>query len=168
PLSERDVEYFSELVTANRQGELLPSLRFLEPRLDRLSLAVLGGKPLIHGSIGLDRLVPLPLMGEGIRRLFSILLAISHVPSGMVLIDEIENGLHYSVMKDVWKAIAAAARQMDVQVFATTHSYECIQAAHEAITASGTYDLRLFRLDRVNDEIQVAAYDQDVLGYATE
>ena len=92
----------------------------------------------------------------------------NELPGGVVLIDEVENGLHYSGVKDVWKAIAVAARQMDVQVFATTHSYECIQAAHDAFTASGIYDLRLFRLDRLNGEIQVAAYDQDVLGYATE
>src|ERR1700758_305841 len=107
-------------------GEILPALQILEPRLQRLSLAPLAGESVIHGDIGLPQLVPIPFMGEGIRRVLSIVLAIANAPGGVVLIDEVENGLHYSVMRDVWKAIAVAARQMDVQVFATTHSWECI------------------------------------------
>jgi len=164
----QDRAFFGEIEKAKRQREVLPALKILEPRLDRLSLAPLAGESVIHGDIGMPRLVPMPFMGEGVRRALSIVLAIANAPLGVVLIDEIENGLHYSVMKDVWKAIGVAARQLDVQVFATTHSYECITAAHEAFTASGPYDLRLYRLDRINEGIQVAAYDQDVLGYAAE
>lgn len=51
----------------------------------------------------------------------------------------IENGLHYSTMVEVWKAIAEAARRAETQIFATTHSWECIKAAHEAFTADDTY-----------------------------
>ncbi|MFL5241497.1 MAG: AAA family ATPase [Gemmataceae bacterium] len=168
PSSQMAVKFFSELDIAKRADELLPALNVLEPRLKRLSTPQIGGQSEIHGDIGLNHLVPIPLMGEGIKRLLSILVSIFHVPGGVVLIDEVENGLHYSVMKDVWKAIALAARQMDVQVFATTHSYECIQAAHEAFLASDNYDLRLFRLDRINDEIQVTNYDAETIGAAVD
>jgi hypothetical protein len=57
---------------------------------------------------------------------------------------------------------------MNVQLFATTHSYQCIEAAHEAFTRSGPYDLRLHRLDRVGERIEVATYDQETLGTALE
>jgi hypothetical protein len=166
--SAQDVKFFGELEAAKRHEEILPALRILEPRLQRLSLVPLAGESVIHGDIGLPRLVPLPFMGEGLRRILSIVLAIANAPGGVVLIDEVEYGLHYSVMKDVWKAIALMARKVDAQVFATTHSYECITAANEAFTANGPYDLRLYRLDRINDEIQVAAYDQEILSYAAE
>src|SRR5256885_1678397 len=83
------------------------ALQVLEPRLQRLSLVPLAGKAVIHGDVGLDLLVPVAFMGEGMRRLLSILLAISNA-SGPVLIDEIENGFHHSVMTRVWKAIAQA------------------------------------------------------------
>lgn len=166
--SAQDEAFFGKVEAAKRQGEILPALEILELRLQRLSLVPLAGESVIHGDIGLPNLVPMPFMGEGIRCVLSIVLAIANAPGGVVLIDEVENGLHYSIMKDVWKAIAVAARQMDVQVFATTHSYECIRAAYEAFTASGTSDLRLYRLERINEEIQVAAYDQETLGYATE
>src|SRR5262249_30830035 len=107
-------------------------------------------------------------MGEGMRRVLSMVLAIANAPGGVVLIDEVENGLHHSVMKEVWTAIALVARRMDAQVFATTHSYECITAAHEAFTARGPYDLRLYRLDRNNGDIQVVGYDQETVGAAID
>ncbi len=165
---EEEVRAFSELEVANRQDELLPSLQLLEPRLKRLSLILLADRPVLHADIGLSQLVPMTLMGEGIRRLLSILSAILCTGSGKVLIDEIENGLHHSLMKEVWQAIANAARQANVQVFATTHSYECIQAAHEAFAQSDPYDLRLHRLARVNEEVRVGTYDKETLGTAME
>jgi hypothetical protein len=165
---DEDVKVFREVEAAGRQEEMLPGLQILEPRLQRLSVEFSGSKEVIQGDIGLSHPVPLSFMGEGTRRLLSIVLAITTASGGNVLIDEVESGLHYSVLTRVWQAIGHAARQADVQVFATTHSYECIVAAHEAFTANGPYDLRLFRLDRVGEEIKVAAYDKDVLGYATE
>jgi hypothetical protein len=162
-LGERDLKAFSELEAAKRPDELLPSLRLLEPRLQRLALLLLSGRPMIHGDVGLRQLVPVSLMGEGMRHLLSIVLAIITSSGGRVLVDEIENGLHYSVMKDVWKAIAHAARQANVQVFATTHSWECIQAAHHAYQESGPYELRYYRLDRIRDQIVVKSMDERML-----
>jgi len=128
----------------------------------------LGGELVIHGDVGLARLIPVPFLGEGMRRVLAMVLALANAAGGVLLIDEVENGIHHSVMKDVWRVIAQAAEQHGVQVFATTHSYECIQAAHEAFSQREPYDLRLYRLDRAGSEISVAAYDQDVLEYATE
>ncbi len=159
--SSRDVQFFGELEAAKRKAEILPSLQIVEPRLQELSLVPLAGETVIHGDIGLPRLVPVPFMGEGTRRVLSILLAIANARGGVVLIDEIENGLHYSVQKQVWQAIAHAARQNDVQVFATTHSWECIRAADEAFTSDEPYDFRLHRLDRVDGTVQVVSYDRE-------
>jgi hypothetical protein len=163
-----DAERFSKLEQVGRQEEVVNALKFLEPRLSRLAVLVTGGVPLIHGDIGIGRLVPLPLMGEGIVRLLSIVLAIANASGGTVLIDEVENGLHHSVLVNVWQAIAQAARQADVQVFATTHSYECILAAHEAFSNNGPYDLRLYRLERVDEDIKAVAYDQESLEVSLE
>jgi hypothetical protein len=160
---DEDVKAFSELEEANRQEEVLPSLRIIEPRLQRLSLLLSGGKPMIHGDIGLSRLVPMSFMGEGIRRLLSVLLAVATARDGIVLIDEVENGFHYSVLTKVWQAIAHAARQANVQVFATTHSWECILRAHEAFAEEDAYDLRLHRLDRSGDQISAVSYDREMI-----
>ncbi len=163
---EEDVKAFSELEAANRQEEVLRSLQILEPRLRRLSILLLADEPAIHGDIGLSRLVPLQFMGEGMRRVISIIAAIASARRGSVLIDEIENGLHYSIMKDVWTAIAKAARQADVQVFATTHSWECIVAANESFSKSDSFDLAMHRLDRRDKEIRIVTYDREALAAA--
>jgi len=163
-----DAERFSKLERVGRQTEILETLRLLEPRLQRLSLLFFDDDPIIHGDIGMSELVPLPLMGEGLGRLLSIMLAIAHAQGGTILIDEIENGLHYSVMTDVWKAIADAARRADAQIFATTHSQECIRAAHRAFDSSETYDFRYHRLELVKDEIQAVTYDRETLATSDE
>lgn len=163
-----DAERFSNLERVGRQDEVLTTLRLLESRLQRLTLLVVEREPIIHGDIGMSELVPLPLMGEGIGRLLSIILAIANAKGGTILIDEIENGLHYSVLTDVWKALADAARRSDVQIFATTHSQECIRAAHEAFESSEQYDFRYHRLERVKDEIRAVTYDQETLATSDE
>jgi hypothetical protein len=159
----RGIQSFNDLAAANRQDDLLPSLQILEPKLKRLSLLMFAGEPSIHADVGLSRLIPVPFMGEGVARLLSILLAIAQAAGGIVLIDEIENGLHYSVMKNVWKAIAEAARTAEAQIFATTHSWECIQAAHHAYKESGPYEMRYYRLDRIKDNIDVKSMDEQML-----
>ena len=88
---------------------------------------------MIWGDIGLSELVPLSMMGEGMTRIARIILAISSAAGGIVMVDEIENGIHYSVLEKVWSAIADAAERAQVQVFATTHSFECMEAAHKAL-----------------------------------
>jgi hypothetical protein len=159
----QDLKFFGELDVAKRVEEIMPPLRIMEPRLQSLSLAPLAGETVIHGDIGLPRKVPTPFMGEGFRRVLSLVLAIANAPGGVVLIDEIENGLHYSVQKDVWKAVAEAARVADAQVFATTHSWECVLRAHEAFSEGDENDLRLYRLDRFKDEITAVRYDQEMI-----
>ena len=124
---------------------------------------------MIHGDVGLRRLVPLADMGGGIVGLTNLLLAITQAENGMVLADEIENGLHHSVMEKVWKAIGDTAREFDVQVFATTHNDECIRAALGAYKAEQADDLfRFYRLERIKGEIRALIYDQEALNGALD
>jgi len=163
---QEDAARFSNLERVRRQDQVLSALQILDSRLSRLAVLVTGGVPMVCGDVGLETLVPLPLMGEGMVRLLSMVLAIASAAGGTVLIDEIENGLHYSVMVEVWKAIAHAARQSDAQVFATTHSWECVEAAHEAFAAATAYDFLLHRLERLGPEIRSVTYDQKTLATA--
>ncbi len=163
-----DAERFGKLEISNKQDILLEALKVVEPRLKKLSMVVAGGNPMIHGDIGIDRLVPLPLMGDGMVRLSSLILAIGNAQNGIVLVDEIENGLHYSILQKVWQAIGEAAQKFDTQVFAATHSLECIKAAHKAFTDTSLYDFRLHRLERINEKVNGVTYDQEDLTAAIE
>lgn len=168
PLLTNANKLFSQVEAAKRQDEILVDLQLLEPRLQRLTLLYDAGEISIHGDVGLSRLVPVNFLGEGLRRLLSILLAIACAPGGTVLIDEVEAGFHHSVMPQVWGAIAAAAERQDVQVFATTHSYECIGAAHAAFAARPQQDLMLHRLERERDESRAIPLTTEMIGTATE
>ena len=105
----------------------------------------------------------------GMSRILSLALAIATVPGGIVLVDEIENGIHHSVMEKVWRAIGAFARNYDVQLFATTHSYECIGAAYRAFESDEEDELRLFRIQRNGDGgFKAVKYDRERLGGVLE
>lgn len=161
--SEADARRLGRLVASKQPYSLLDALRIIEPRLRKLAPVPTADGSFIYADIGLDEMLDLRLMGDGLVHLTSILLHIASAAGGIVLIDEIENGLHHSSMHKVWLAIAAAARQFNTQVLATTHSYECIWAAHESFAGSVQYDFHLHRLDRVDDKIGAFTYDQETL-----
>lgn len=168
PANRGVAERFGKMVKAGREHELLEPLRLVEPRLKRLETVYEYGEPVLHGDLGAASLVSILDMGGGMVQLADILLSIRECRKGVVLIDEFENGLHHSVLKKVWRAVAETARECDAQVFATTHSFECIAAAHDAFVESGTYDFRLHRLERVKGKIKAITYDQGTLGAALE
>ncbi len=163
-----EAERFGNLEIRGQQEVILEVLKIIEPRLRRLAMVVATGEPMLHGDIGIGRLVPLPLMGAGIVRLASLVLHIGNAPNGIVLVDEIENGLHHSILIKVWKALMEVAQQFNTQIFATTHSFECILAAHRAFEESQSNDFRLHRLDRIKDNIKLVTYDRESLAAAVE
>jgi hypothetical protein len=159
----RLAEQFSALKDKREHGPIEDALRALEPRLKEIEIRVSAKRAELAADVGLTQLVPLRMMGEGVTRVTEILLAIFRTPGGVVLIDEIENGLHYSVLPTVWDAVISAARRAGAQVFATTHSFECIRAAYEAAVANPNYELGVHRLDRIDGAIAPVTYDRDML-----
>jgi len=165
---KEDAELYSKLEIESKEEVVKDVLKIIEPRLVRLAMIIIAGEPILHGDVGFNRMLPLPVMGEGMVRLASLVTRISNARNGVVLIDEMENGLHYSILEKVWAAIAGVASQFNTQVFATTHSRECIMAAHRAFLGRGEYDFRLYRLDRREDMVKVVMYDQEALDAAIE
>ena len=104
---------------------------------------------------GVRDVSPLRSMGDGVNRILTIILAMVNAENGYLLIDEFENGLHYSVQEQLWKIIFQTAKILNVQVFATTHSNDCIRSFGNVLN-SGDYDSdsgKLIRLDRKGDEV---------------
>ena len=163
-------DHFAKLQMLGKVDVLVKALQPLEPRLLSLEL-VFDGEPIIHGDIGLAkrRLIPLPMMGDGLNRVTQLLLAIAQCSGGFVFVDDIDTGLHYSVMKDVWLSIFQAAVDFDTQVIATTHSAECAEAASEAASSSERVDsFALARLERTGTRLRTVGYSSDELRQAFE
>jgi AAA15 family ATPase/GTPase len=161
---DEEVQRFSDLRIKSHDELVVTALKVIEPRLEKLEILSRQGVSMIHGYLkGYNEPVPSPLLGDGVKRVMSLLLAIGNARNGVVLIDEIENGIHHSMMQSVWNAIAEASVLFKTQIFATTHSAECILAAHEAYKKRNSYDFRIHRLDRINGEIKAGTYDQETL-----
>jgi AAA15 family ATPase/GTPase len=132
-------------------------LKTIEPKV--LDLRLAENYSVIVEIDDLRQMISASLLGDGMVRLLAIIIAIVRTKDGIVLIDEVDSGFHTSVLDKVWEIIFESAKEFNVQVFATTHSHECLEAfvKHE----STDDDRRLYRLSRRENETHVTAYKRE-------
>jgi AAA15 family ATPase/GTPase len=111
---------------------------------------------------GIKEPLPLKSMGDGMTRIFHIIVALVNAQHGILLVDEFENGLHWSVQPLVWKMIFRIAQDLDVQVFATTHSRDCIAGFDSAWNENEGLGA-FFRLEAREGRVDVTEYTSDTL-----
>jgi hypothetical protein len=116
---------------------------------------------------GTDSPVPLRSLGEGVARAFGLALSLVNSRDGILAVDEIDSGLHHSVQYELWKLILNIAKQLGVQVFATTHSWDCVAAFQEAAGEDGEVEGLLIRLERKGDDIVPTLFGERELSIAT-
>ncbi len=112
---------------------------------------------------GQDGPVPIKTMGDGMNRLFGLGMALACAKDGILLVDEIENGIHWSVLPEVWKFIVKVAKRLNVQVFATTHSNDCLRAFHFGTKGDQSMDGVAVRIERKNGEFSAEIFDESRL-----
>ena len=125
---------WNQVLLEASEAEIIRALQILEPGIG--SIVQLGNDFLPnHGDRsgfmisfnGDKKRVPLGSLGDGIRRMFAIALSLINCKDGYLIIDEIDTGLHYSIMADLWNLVIQTAERLNIQVFATTHSYDCLR-----------------------------------------
>ena len=97
-----------------------------------------------------------------------MIIAFHEARGGMIFIDEVENGLHHSVLTNVWKELNWLSKEFDVQVFATTHSQECMVAARDAFTSLGDQNLYIHRFGLKDGRIAATTYPYEDLDFALD
>jgi hypothetical protein len=118
----------------NEDTTAVGALQIIEPSLtkvvavERSALSRGGGRGILVGMSSDPQLVPLGSLGDGMSRMLAIALSLVAAKNGFLLIDEIDTGLHHTVMKKMWRLVCEAARRLNVSVFATTHSFDCVHA----------------------------------------
>lgn len=164
---------WDEVVLTDLERDVLSSLRVIAPEVERVNFV--GGKDYWREEYwripmakiaGADSPIPLRSLGEGMNRLLGIALALANAKNGMLLIDEVDSGLHYTVQPDLWRLIFQTARRLNVQVFATTHSWDCIEGFQKAAQVSEE-DGMLIRLENRQGEIIPILFDEHRLSIAT-
>lgn len=168
---QRLTELWDNIALKKPEADVLSALRLIAPGLVNLNFI---STPLSRGEripivkiADIDEPLPLYSLGDGMLRALGIALALVNASNGFLLIDEFENGLHYTVQPDLWRLIFQVAHRLNVQVFATTHSWDCIEAFQSA-TQDDTQDTgMLIRLESRKHGIGATLFDQDELGIVT-
>ena len=148
------------------------ALRIVDSSVDRVAFISNGvthkRKPVVKLE-GQKIVLPLQSMGDGMNRILTIILALVNAQDGYLLIDEFENGLHHTVQEDLWKMIFKLAKELNVQVFATTHSDDCIHAFANILNCDENQsEGQYFRLEKFGDIVKPIFYSPSALEVAAD
>jgi len=132
------IQLWNSIVLTPDEDRVIRALRIIEKGIERIAQVQTGvtafpGMGYLFPTRGgffvrladNERRIPIGSFGDGLWRLLSLAVAVVRAKDSLLLVDEIDTGLHYTVMADMWKLINEAAELFNVQVFATTHSYDC-------------------------------------------
>jgi predicted ATP-dependent endonuclease of OLD family len=164
--NESLVRTWDDALRKGLEENAIKFLRIIEPKIEYVNFVGTSENSGMRYPIASNRdsskRVALKSYGEGMTRLLGISLALVQCRNGMLLIDEIESGLHYSVLPDVWKLIFKTAKDLNVQVFATTHSKDCIEA-FAAVADESPEDGMFIRLERQGEKIVARTIEEERL-----
>ena len=137
----------AELFRRNRKDTVLTLLKMFDSRVNSIEILT---DDIYVGFEGMAQMLPVSMMGDGLRRYLSIVASAANPMIDMFLIDEIDNGLHYSVYKKLWQALFALAVASNKQIFVTTHSKETLDYLNEMLEEHTEYqqELRLYTLEK--------------------
>lgn len=163
------INFWDKIELTPKEEDVIKSMKFISPTLIRVRIRNVQNNERIPFAQfeNLEEPLTLKSFGEGLNRIFGISLALVNCKKGVLLIDEVEGGFHYSVLPDVWKLIFKTAKDLNVQVFATTHSKDCIEAFAQAAVDSPE-DGMLIRLERHGEKIVAKTVEEEMLADAVD
>ncbi len=174
-VSAKDLEDLWESIALTPGEEILiKALKAIEPDLERIAFVGFGSMPrsaerggFMVRRRGSYQPVPIGSLGDGIWRMFTTVMAGLRASGGFLLVDEIDTGLHYSAMADLWKTAAKMSQEADIQVFATTHSYDCVYSL-ASLVAEGKHP-GVFSIHRIEpDRGESVALSEDEIAILAE
>lgn len=169
PSNEELRNSWNRLINSELDEEVKPLLKLLDPKFKNFSVLheTDGSYRIVVSHQDFEGRIPLGSFGDGFNILFHFLLGLINPNGGIYLIDEIENGFHYSFHEKFWGFIFATAKKMNVQIFATTHSRDCIEAFAK-ISNENKGEGQYIRLQEREGKIAVKAYDEEALNRSVE
>lgn len=164
-------ETWDTIALTDEEDDVVNALKIIAPDLDKIVLVQSpqenSQRMLMAKLSSFAQPVPFKSLGEGTIHLLSLVLAMIQARNGVVLLDEVENGIHYSVQKSMWDLILNQAKSLNVQVFATTHSWDCVTGFQAAAASDAERNARLFRLERHDDQIKAVGFTAEEVAVAT-
>ncbi len=160
-------QLWDNVILTEKEGYVIQALRIIEPNIESFAFIEesprIGRYPFVKVA-GVNGRLPLRSMGDGINHILSIILALVNCENGCLLIDEIDNGLHYAVQKQLWSVIFKLAVKLNVQIFATTHSSDCISSFASVLKDDNNIEEgRYIRLENKQKKINFVEYNVEEL-----
>ncbi|WP_113663839.1 AAA family ATPase [Pedobacter nanyangensis] len=164
------VPKLDRLIVNKQENKVIDVLKLVDSSIKGITL---GANGIILCDTGFGKRYPLNLLGEGVIKLLAILLAILDADGGVVLIDEFSNGLHFTALKNLWKAILLSATEKNVQVFLTTHHYESLEYLQQVLQEDDFVkfqnEIRSYTIRKLPDcNLKSYIYDYDKLNNAIQ
>ena len=159
------LQRYSDMVRANRKQELTNAINLLLPRIKDLEILTdRTGESYLSAMTSDGMQLPLHDLGGGVVRLYRLLLSFFTCRDGILLTDEIENGIHHSVLREVWVRARQWMQEWNVQLVATTHSAECIEAAVESYSDTPE-DLSIHKLfiNEKTENVEAATFTGETI-----
>lgn len=154
--------YWDEIALTELQEEVKIASQMIVPGVEDINFVFLNSRT--RSRVPVVKLngsrIPLHSLGEGSVRLLGLALSIVNAKGGMLLVDEIESGLHYSVHSYMWQFVFRLAERLNVQVFATTHSNDCVKGFQYAAKENEQVEGQLIRLERWGDKHTAITLDE--------
>ncbi|MCK9373662.1 MAG: AAA family ATPase [Sulfuricurvum sp.] len=144
----------------DKENELNNLINNFDPKIEFFK--VIGDKPKCKIN---DEYIDLTEFGDGLKHFISIICALYGSKNGQLFIDEIDNGIHYAQIKNIWKLIFQISKDVNCQVFATTHSKECIEAFNEVNCEDAGVYLEFYQSKKTN-QINVKQRNKEQLEYS--
>jgi AAA15 family ATPase/GTPase len=171
--TEYIANFFDNIALTEKEDNVIEALQIIEPNLNKLAFIAESQyrfrRPIVTLK-GSNQRFPLKSMGDGINHILSIILALVNCENGYLLIDEIDNGLHYSVQENLWRVIFDLAKKLNIQVFATTHSNDCINSFTEVLKEENNASIGgFYRMQkRKSGRIELVEYNSEELNSVSE
>jgi len=139
---------WDRVALTEHEATVKQALRCIAPEFE--GLAFIGEMQRIPKArmSGFPRPIPLNSLGDGMVRVLQLILHVFPAKGGFLIIDEFENGLHYTVQENIWALIFDLAEQLDIQVFATTHGWDCVESFSRVAVLKEKADAVLFRVGK--------------------
>ena len=166
-LPQRELaQLWDETVLTPDEDLVLEALQLIEPNVH--AMRFISDPSSTSNRMSMVRLkgeanpVPLASMGDGMSRILQLILKLLSARNGFLLIDEFENGLHFSVQEKVWGMIFKLANDLDIQVFASTHSWDCIESFTKVAVEDTDTEGVLLKLarSRLTGKVVARVYDE--------
>jgi len=154
------IKFYSSIQANDHESKLNDLIRNFDSNID--SFKVIGDKPQCKFQ---GEYIDITEFGDGLKHYISIICALYASENGQLFIDEIDNGIHYTQLKNIWKLIFEISKEVNCQVFATTHSKECIEAFNEVNSKNDGAYFEFYRNKKKNT-ISVMKRDHEQLNYS--